>query len=137
MRCPSSLVGTLAVLLIALSGCDGSGHVAGGTPGRLCSGSVGLADVQVTLYRMAGTTSEMVGHGITRADGRFELVAPGAKKALHLNPGEYRVTVESVGAVPLILRDEFAAADSTPLQVQWTTSSTQLDLDIATPSSNP
>ncbi|MDB5347287.1 MAG: hypothetical protein JWP89_5664 [Schlesneria sp.] len=120
------------LLLAELTGCGG-GHVAGGTRGTLHAGSVLLGDIQVTVHRVDGAIFDVVGAGITRADGRFDLVQPGARSALHLSPGEYRVTLESVGAVPLWFAHEYYSAKTSPLHVNWTIKSLQLDLDIPLP----
>lgn len=123
-------------VIVALTSCGRTGHVAGGTPGLLHAGSVLLSDVQVTLHRVDGTAIEAIGIGTTRTDGRFELVQPGARQAMHLSPGEYRVTVESVGAVPLCFSKDFASAETSPLRVSWTAKSAQLDLDVPLPTAD-
>lgn len=125
--------GAFCLLAIALLGCGGPRHVAGGTTGTLHAGSVQLGDIQVTVHRVTGATTEVMGMGITRSDGRFELVQPGARGPLHLASGEYRVTVESVGPVPLRFPREFGSAEKTPLRVEWTTESSQLDLEVPLP----
>jgi len=126
--------GVFCLLTTALIGCGGPRHVTGGTTGTLHAGSMQLGDIQVTVHRVAGATTEVVGMGITRSDGRFELVQPGAMGPLHLASGEYRVTVESVGPVPLRFPKEFGSAEHTPLRVEWTTESSQLDLEVPPPS---
>ncbi len=125
--------GVLAVLTTLLIGCGGAQHVAGGTTGTLHAGSVLLGDIQVTVHRVTGATAEVIGLGITQASGHFELVLPGAKGPLHLTPGEYRITVESVGPVPLRFPKEYASAEKTPLLVKWTDDNTQLDLEVPPP----
>lgn len=120
----------LVSAIVALTSCGRTGHVSGGTTGVLHAGSVLLSDVQVTLHRVDGTATEAIGIGTTRANGRFELVQPGARQALHLSPGEYRVTVESVGAVPLSFARDFESAETSPLRVNWTSKSAQLDLEV-------
>lgn len=125
--------GVLAVLTILLIGCGGPRHVAGGTTGTLHAGSVLLGDTQVTLHRVAGVTTEVVGMGITRTDGHFELVLPGAKGPLHLTPGEYRITVESVGPIPLRFPKDYGSPEKTPLFVKWAADDTQLDLEVPLP----
>lgn len=125
--------GVLAVVTTLLIGCGGPRHVAGGTTGTLHAGSVLLGDIQVTVHRVAGTTPQVVGMGITRTDGHFDLVLPGAKGPLHLTPGEYRITVESVGPVPLRFPKDYASAEKTPLLVKWTAENSQLDLEVPLP----
>lgn len=125
--------GVLVLVTTLLIGCGGARHVAGGTPGTLHAGSMLLGDIQVTVHRVTGPTSEVVGMGITRADGRFELVQPGAKGPLHLAPGEYRMTVESVGPVLLRFPMEYRSAEKTPLRVEWTVADSQLDLEVPLP----
>lgn len=125
--------GALVLLTTMLIGCGGPQHVVGGTTGTLHAGSVMLGDIQVTVHRVAGTTPEIVGMGITQASGHFELVLPGAKGPLHLTPGEYRVTVESVGPVPLRFPKDYGSPEKTPLHVKWTADNTQLDLEVPLP----
>ncbi len=125
--------GVFVLLMTLLHGCGGARHVAGGTQGTLHAGSVLLGDIQVTVHRVTSTTSEVVGMGITRTDGHFELVLPGAKGPLHLTPGEYRITVESVGPVPLRFTKDYASAEKTPLHVKWTAENSQLDLEVPLP----
>jgi hypothetical protein len=133
MNFKSVLCGVSVLMTTLLIGCGGARHVAGGTSGTLHAGSVLLGDIQVTVHRVDGTTSEVVGMGITRHDGQFELVQPGAKGPLHLVPGAYRVTVESVGPMPLRFPKEYGSSDRTPLHVEWTAENAQLDLEVPLP----
>lgn len=129
--------GLLILVSTLLTGCGGARHVAGGTTGMLHAGSVVLGDIHVTVHRVEGTTTDVVGMGVTQSSGHFELVQPGAKGPLHLTPGEYRVTVESVGPVPLRFPKEYALAEKTPLQVAWTAANSQLDLEVPLPVAGP
>lgn len=125
--------GVLAVLTVLLSGCGGARHVAGGTTGTLQADNMLLGDIQVTVHRVAGAIVEVAGMGITQASGQFELVLPGAKGPLHLTPGEYRITVESVGPVSLRFPKEYRSVEKTPLVVTWTANNSQLDLEVPAP----
>lgn len=118
---------------VMFMGCGGARHVAGGTPGTLHSGSLPLGDIQVTVHLVRDNTSEVIGMGITRADGRFELIQPGARGPMHLPPGEYRVTVESVGSVPLRFPKDYGTVEKSPLRVAWTADDSRLELEVPLP----
>jgi hypothetical protein len=120
--------------LLVASGC-GSGvtPVTGGTAGIIRAGETNLSDVQVTVHRWSGSQAELVGWGVSKPDGTFRLVQPNAKGPLHLSSGEYRVTLESVGAVPVVFPKEYSSAERTPLTVEWTSSMEQIELDVPQP----
>ena len=133
MKCPYSfskyglnqmsepIVLFLIVLMASMVGCGGARPVTGGTEGRLRVGSDRLSEIQVTV--------KPIGFGIPGSDGVFRLVTNGATGALRLTPGEYRCTLESIGA-PVVIPSEFAQAETTPLKVTWPTGDLKLDLDI-------
>jgi hypothetical protein len=118
----------LAALAAALLGC-GVRPVTGGTKGVLRSGGAPLGDIQVTVHEADGSAWRAVGFGVTAADGTFELVTNGAAGPLWLSPGEYRCTLESVGA-PVQIPKVNTLPDTTPLTVTWSVGDLSLNLEI-------
>lgn len=121
----------VALLICATAGC-GVGSVAGGTKGKLLADSVPLGDVQVTVHQINQGSTEPIGFAVTAPDGSFELVTNGAQGPLWLSAGEYRCTLESVGA-PVLLPKQYLDADTTPLKVVWSETDSSLELKIPTP----
>jgi hypothetical protein len=119
---------SLAIIAAALVGC-GPQPVAGGTPGVLRAGGNPVSDIQITVYEADGEAWRAMGFGVPGADGAFELVTNGAAGALWLPPGEYRCTLESVGA-PVRIPKEYAQVETTPLTVSWSESDEMLTLEI-------
>ncbi len=118
----------LVASLIALAGC-GPRPISGGTQGTLCAEDGALGEVQLTVYEAEGDGWRTIGFADTNADGTFELVTVGAKERLVLSPGEYRCTLESVGA-PIVFPPQYAAAETTPLRVVWPSADGRLDLTV-------
>jgi hypothetical protein len=102
-------------MLFTVSGC-GTRPVSGGTPGVLTTDGNPIPDVQLTVYPAGSGQCE--GSAVTRSDGTFELVTPGASGPLELDAGSYVVTLESVGA-PTDLPPQYLDRDSSPLKVDW------------------
>lgn len=101
-----------------LSGCGVKG-ISGGTKGSISTGGVPLSEMQITAYKVVENESyEAIGFGITDSDGVFELVTNGAQGPLVLSTGEYRFTLESVGA-PVLIPPDYLAANTTPLEISW------------------
>lgn len=88
-----------------------------------------MSDIQVTVHKVEGATSETVGFGVTGAEGAFQLMTNGAQGPLWLTPGEYRFTLESAGA-PVPIPKQYGQAASTSLKVTWPTSNEAIDLSI-------
>ncbi len=124
-----SELSTIVFALVTLVGCGGVHPVTGGTFGELHFGGDPLGDVQITIHQVEGSSYETIGFAATKADGSFELVTPGAKGPLHLSPGEYCCTLESVGA-PIVIPREYMQAETTPLKVSWQSGDSHLDLDF-------
>jgi hypothetical protein len=128
---PGGAAAMTVVLLLAplLVGCGGPAPITGGTPGVLRSGSNVLAEVQVTVHRQEGMGYVPIGFAVTRDDGTFQLVTNEAREPLRLVPGEYRCTLESAGS-PAKFPPMLARAETTPLQVHWTSTDETLDLNV-------
>ena len=118
----------LALIIAASTGC-GVQPVAGGTKGVLRAGTAALGDIQLIVYQMDSGVWRQVGFGITGPDGEFELLTPGAKGALWLTPGEYRCTVESVGA-PVQIPKAYSQTETTPLKITWSETDDALALKV-------
>lgn len=110
----AKLVLPLLLLLLTITG-PGCGQqpVRGGTAGLLSADGNPLPDVQLTVYAPSG---ERLGFAVSDSHGAFELVRPGASGPLHLDPGSYTVTLESVGA-PAVLPREYLDRETTPLKI--------------------
>jgi len=119
----ASLWGLLALIV---AGCGSEQGVTGGTPGLLHAGSTGLAEIQLTIH--PGDGSGPLGFAPTGMDGTFELLTNQARGPLRLPPGDYRVTLESIGS-PVVIPEKFTRPDSTPLKFTWNGSEKLLDLD--------
>lgn len=122
----SAMIGVVAVGLI---GCGGPEPITGGTPGVLRAGELKLAEMQVTVYEMQTGTPQPIGFAVTAADGSFQLVTNEARGALLLQPGSYRCTIESAGS-PVRIPPVLLKPETTPLQVNWAASDTQLNLEV-------
>lgn len=120
-------------MLVLLLGC-GPRPTTGGTPGTLQYGGLPRVDVQIQLHILP--TQDRVGFGITTADGKFQLFTPDAKKPLFLSPGEYCITLESVGTDPVLFPPEYANPNTTPLRHIWSAGDTSLDIHISAPTLN-
>jgi hypothetical protein len=116
----------LVLLAITLPGC-GVRPVVGGTAGVLHVGGETPGDIQITVHHPAAGGWQPVGFGITASDGSFELVANGAEGPLVLAAGEYRCTLESVGA-PIQVPKEYTDAETTPLRPSWPENGDRLEL---------
>jgi hypothetical protein len=116
------------LLTLFLAGC-GPQPVTGGTGGTLRFGGTPMSEVQITVHQPAGAGWEAIGFGVATTDGSFELVTSGAAGPLVLAPGNYRCTLESVGA-PLAIDPQYAQAATTPLEIAWPTSDGRITIDI-------
>ncbi len=127
----SQRIGVIVFMIAAIL--PGCGRVAkpvtGGTAGVLHAGVAMLSDIQVTVHQVEGSSSKPIGFGVVGVDGSFQLALNEAKGPLTLAPGEYRCTLESVGA-PVVILKEYTQPDTTPLKITWSTGDCKLDLDI-------
>jgi hypothetical protein len=120
----------LAGALAGLVGCSEQVRpITGGTPGVLRAKDGGLAEVQVSIHQHEGGGWRRLGFADTRADGAFTLIAADATAPLELSPGEYRCTLESVGA-PIPLPAPYTHPETTPLVVTWSATDQELTLDV-------
>jgi hypothetical protein len=122
----------LPIFVLALSGCDGARPMTGGTQGHLHSGAESLSEIQVTVHQFDAGVFKPIGFGVPGADGAFRLLANGASGPLFLPPGEYRCTLESIGA-PVEIPREYWKAETSPLKIMWSGSDQRLDIDIPQP----
>lgn len=95
----------LILLLIALhligfiTGCsDDAVPIDGGTAGKLTSDGKAMSQMELTFYSDSPFSGSPVAYGAVQNDGAFELVDAPRTEAIELEPGDYRVTVESLGA---------------------------------------
>ncbi len=105
-------VGCLALSL--LLGCQGKQSTPGGTPGVLTmKNGQPLPDIQVSIFSESHP-NQILGVGVTGLDGTFVLRDPEAHRPLWLAPGKYRLTLESVGSIPLRMPESWSKPSKTP-----------------------
>lgn len=117
----------LPAACLTFAGC-GTSPATGGTPGRLASDGNPLADFQVTVHRCEADQFQRLGCAVTAADGSFRLATDLDVEPLWLEPGDYRVTLESVGS-PVAIPAEYGDVDRTPLRIHWNDDE-QLSLNV-------
>lgn len=122
---------TLLTAIGILAGCGAPQPVTGGTRGLLHARNGTVADIEVTVYR--ADAAEIFGVGVSGADGWFELRNRTASAAIRLAPGDYAVTLRSVGPDPVPIPRKFAARETTPLVIEWSAESDVLDLELPGP----
>lgn len=108
-----------ALLLVTVGGC-GSDRVDGGTEATITVAGEPVVDVQVRVFSMKDGKPVELGFAVSKAGGKLSFVKPKASGPLTLEPGEYRFTVEPVGA-PLALPKDYGNAETTPLQIELPT----------------
>lgn len=118
----------LALMLLLMTGCGGPKPVTGGTRGLLHVRNGAVTDIQVAVYR-AGS-DEPFGVGVSGGDGWFELRNRSASEAVLLQPGEYRITFESIGPVALRIPSEYGRPETTPLNLTWSAEQQVLELEL-------
>lgn len=92
-----------------------------------------MADVQITLSKSVGETKSIVGTGVSRMDGRFELFLPDGTGPLWLDPGEYIVTAESVGSTPLVWEEPIGDVLLSPIRLNWVGPERDLIIELPDP----
>jgi|GEM_PF-457627 len=127
---PHSKVKATLVLLLALFGCGQASSPMTGTPGQVLLNGFGFGDIQVNVFRDAG---EHVAFGVSDSTGSFRLLTPDASRAVNLEPGQYRLTVESVGGVLVPIPAPLAQPDKTPLVREWSGSEETLRVEFDVP----
>ncbi|MBI1346417.1 hypothetical protein GC163_09010 [bacterium] len=117
-------------MMILGVGCSDNPGVTGGTTGCVTvADSPPLADLRLAVHSDGGGDDRPIGFGVTNATGCFELFTPGARQALWLEPGDYRITVETIGP-DVVIPAEFTTAKSTPLVITWPTDDQALALQL-------
>lgn len=118
---------TVGILIGCLIGCGSATTIEGGSPGFLWFGTERLNDICVVAHHSDGAAFKTVGFGTTDSAGHFRLLTPDGQSALHLEPGDYTFTLESVGP-PVQFPEEYLQPETTPLKVTWTAEMSSLDL---------
>ena len=126
------LVIALAVCATAMTGCGPPPEVPPGTAGIVRTDSVPLTDVLVQIYSDP-PAPQPLGAGITDSSGRFQLRLPDLSAPLHVEPGDYRLTIESAGDIPLSWPAQLRDPQKTPLRQTVTDPQQAIELDFPTP----
>ncbi|MCH9653674.1 MAG: PepSY domain-containing protein [Planctomycetes bacterium] len=106
---------SVAFLLLSMSGC-GANLLEQGTEATVTVAGEPIIDVRVTVFLMQDGQPVELGSAVSREEGKLKFIQPKAAGPLVLGPGDYRFTVETVGA-PLVIPKEYRAPATTPLQV--------------------
>ena len=114
--------------LFVLNGCGGKSTQIGGTPGSLIAGEVPIPDFEIEVF--AADTLFSLGLAATGQDGKFQLMKSKGEGPLWLVPGQYVITLKSVGPAPPRILPAYANPAKTPLKVKWNAEDTSLDLKI-------
>lgn len=123
----------LVLLMIFVAGCQKQ-SVPGGTEGVVHAGATRLMDIQVELH---DASLIPMGFGVSGIDGAFRLFHPRAKGPLWLKPGDYRITLQSIGPIPQFFPKTYTNPETTPLRLHWTENDRILDLEIPQPHDRP
>jgi hypothetical protein len=124
--------GLLLTAFALFAGCGRVRPVTGGTPGVLQVPNQVASDLQLTLFREQEGTWQPIGFATTGEGGRFELLLPGAVGPLRLEPGLYRVTVQTAGS-DLALPPDIGQVATTPVRIEWTGTEPSLQLALTLP----
>lgn len=126
---------TLCLMMLAVlsGGCGAPGEIPGGTAGALYANGRPLPDVLVTVFPDTPSATEPLGIGITDREGRFVLRTREPVAPLTLDPGGYRFTVESMGAVYRNWPPEYADPSETPLKQTVSASNEGLEINVPEP----
>lgn len=119
-----------AVCLVALMGCGQRSSPMSGTPGQVLLNGSGFGDIQVNVFTPSG---DRIAFGVSDPAGMFRLLTPDASQAVKLNPGSYRLTVESVGSVPVPLPSQLGQPDKTSLVREWSGAEDALRVELEVP----
>lgn len=102
--------------------------VSGGTTGSLVAGDVPLPDFEVKVHDAADL--KLIGFGTTGNDGRFQLVQSKGDAPLVLTPGNYVMTLASIGPAAPRISQAYTNASKSSLKVTWKSEDKSLDLKI-------
>jgi hypothetical protein len=76
-----------------------------------------LSQIELTVYNDEGFLGDAIGYGSVGDDGSFELINVSRTGRLELDPGQYRFTIESVGA-DILIPERYADPKKTILRVR-------------------
>lgn len=113
-----SHVWLLALVLLAIVvGCGGPKSYQGsGITGTIACQGTPLAEIRIEVFELnTPTPGSPKAFAVSKADGRFELFAEGGKRP-ELAAGEYRVTLENLGAPTITFAPAATNAATTPLR---------------------
>lgn len=116
--------------LVAVMGCGQRSSPMNGTPGQVLLNGAGFGDIQVNVFGAAG---DRIAFGVSDPTGTFRLLTPDASQAVKLDPGSYRLTVESVGSVPVPIPAPLSVQEKTPLVREWQGSEEALRVELDVP----
>ena len=126
----------IGLACLASGGCGQPPELPGGTRGIVHTNDVPLAEISIVVYSVGQTDGEPVAFAISGADGMFELREPGTLRAVWLPQGDYAITIEAAGEVPLHWPAEYRNRNKTPLRESWDGGDQVLDLNVPEPRHN-
>ncbi len=116
-------------LVLQMLGCGSTASAPSfGTPGILTSADQPVAEFELKIYPAGESTPLAV--GVTGLDGRFQLSKPDGTGGCELAPGEYQVSVVSIGAALLKLPASYGDPQKTPLKIKWKAEDTELKIAL-------
>ena len=104
----------LPAVAVLACGCGRTTELPGGTKGILLVQGMPVEEIQINVFRQGAASS--LAFGISDYAGRFELRHPESLEAVWLEPGEYKITIESVGEYYLRWPSPYSNPAETPLQ---------------------
>lgn len=102
----------------------------GGTAGTIRLGGMARADLQINVFEDGEQSRRRVAYGVSDAQGDFSLIADDGLESAILPPGKYRLTIESVAAVPIPIPATCRDIQTTKLVQEWSASDKILAINI-------
>lgn len=128
-RIMKNIILLAALCLVFCGGCSSQpSSVEGGTSGTLVAGDYPVPDFEIKVFEVGNSVP--LGMGTTANDGKFQLILMKGEGPLWLEPGEYAITLESIGPETPRIPSSYADHSKTPLKVTWKSEDKSLELKI-------
>lgn len=119
----------VGLCVLTMSGCGSTGSApSSGTLGILTSADHPVAEFELKIYPAGESTP--LGVGVTGLDGRFQLSKLDGTGGCRLPPGEYHISVVSIGPALLKLPASYGDPQKTPLRIKWKAEDTELKISL-------